>query len=112
MYEGWDSFKPKVMALEVRLNQLGVEMCACHNDAVPENFIKGDDGTIYLIDWEYSGMNDPLADFAALFIESTLISAVVGVFGASALWGIGELFEQKKRVERGWFPQNPKREKK
>ena len=44
--------------------------------------------------------------------ENTLISAVVGVFGASALWGIGELFEQKKRVERGWFPQNPKREKK
>ena len=46
---------------------------------------------------------------AALFIENTLISAVVGVFGASALWGIGELFEQKKRVERGWFPKNPKR---
>ena len=32
------------------------------------------------------------------------------VFGASALWGIGELFEQKKRVERGWFPKNPKRQ--
>ena len=70
MYEGWEEFKPKVMALETRLNQLGVEMCACHNDAVPENFIKAEDGTIYLIDWEYSGMNDPLADFAALFIES------------------------------------------
>ena len=28
------------------------------------------DGTIYLIDWEYSGMNDPMADFAALFIEA------------------------------------------
>lgn len=48
---------------------------------------------------------------AALFIENTIISAVVGVFGASALWGIGELFEQKKRVERGWFPKNPKRER-
>ena len=46
---------------------------------------------------------------AALFIENTIISASVGVFGASALWGIGELFEQKKRVERGWFPKNPKR---
>ena len=46
---------------------------------------------------------------AALFIENTMISAIVGVFGASALWGIGELFEQKKRVERGWFPKNPKR---
>ena len=45
----------------------------------------------------------------ALFIEDTLLSAVVGVFGASALWGIGELFEQKKRVEKGWFPMNPKR---
>ena len=40
----------------------------------------------------------------ALFIENTILSAIVGVFGASALWGIGELFEQKKRVERGWFP--------
>lgn len=45
----------------------------------------------------------------ALFIEDTLLSAVVGVFGASALWGIGELFHQKKRVEKGWFPKNPKR---
>ena len=45
----------------------------------------------------------------ALFIESTLLSAVVGVFGASALWGIGELFHQKKRVEKGWFPMNPNR---
>lgn len=70
MYDGWDEFKPKVMRLESRLNQLGVELTACHNDAVPENFIKADDGTIYLIDWEYSGMNDPMADFAALFIES------------------------------------------
>ena len=46
---------------------------------------------------------------AALFIENTIISAIVGVFGASALWGIGELFQQKKRVEKGWFPKNPKR---
>ena len=46
---------------------------------------------------------------AALFIENTIVSAIVGVFGASALWGIGELFEQKKRVDRGWFPKNPRR---
>ncbi len=70
MYDGWDEFKTKVMSLENRLNRLGVELCPCHNDAVPENFIKAEDGTIFLIDWEYSGMNDPMADFAALFIES------------------------------------------
>ena len=45
----------------------------------------------------------------ALFIENAILLSVVGVFGASALWGIGELFEQKKRVERGWFPKNPNR---
>lgn len=46
---------------------------------------------------------------AALFIENPILSSIVGVFGASALWGIGELFAQKKRVEKGWFPKNPKR---
>ena len=70
MYDGWDTFKPKVMDLEVRLNAIGIELTPCHDDAVPENFIKAQDGTIYLIDWEYSGMNDPMADFAALFLES------------------------------------------
>lgn len=70
MYEGWEPVREKVMALEVHLNELGVELCPCHNDALYENFIKAMDGTIYLIDWEYSGMNDPMADFAALFIEA------------------------------------------
>ena len=46
---------------------------------------------------------------AAIAIENIMISALHGVFGASCLWSIGELFEQKKRCERGWFPKNPKR---
>ena len=71
MYEGWEDVRRQVMALESKLNQLGIELHPCHNDAVAENFIKATDGTIYLIDWEYSGMNDPMADFAALFIESS-----------------------------------------
>ncbi len=37
------------------------------------------------------------------------VSAILGVTGASFLWGIGELFAQKKRVQKGWFPMNPKR---
>ena len=46
---------------------------------------------------------------AAFFIENVIISSILGVTGASLLWGIGELFAQKKRVEKGWFPMNPKR---
>lgn len=70
MYDGWEDVRPKVMALESYLNTLGVDLKPCHNDALYENFIKATDGTVYLIDWEYSGMNDPMADFAALFIEA------------------------------------------
>ena len=70
MYDGWESVREQVMALEDRLNILGIDLHPCHNDAVAENFIKAGDGTIYLIDWEYSGMNDPMADFAALFLEN------------------------------------------
>ena len=70
MYEGWEDVRPQVMALESLLNDLGIELHPCHNDAVPENFLKAKDGTIYLIDWEYSGMNDPMADLASLFLES------------------------------------------
>ena len=70
MYEGWEEVRPQVMKLESHLNEIGVDLKPCHNDALYENFIKAADGTIYLIDWEYSGMNDPMADFAALFIEA------------------------------------------
>ena len=70
MYDGWENVRPQVMALEGYLNELGVELCPCHNDALYENFIKATDGTIYLIDWEYSGMNAPMAVVAALFIEA------------------------------------------
>lgn len=70
MYKGWENVRPRVMKLETLLNDLGVDLHPCHNDAVPENFLKAGNGIIYLIDWEYSGMNDPMADFAALFLES------------------------------------------
>lgn len=45
----------------------------------------------------------------AFFVADVFLSAIIGVVGASLLWSIGELFSQKKRVEKGWFPMNPKR---
>jgi hypothetical protein len=45
----------------------------------------------------------------ALFVSDVIISSLLGVLGASLLRSIGELFEQRKRVLRGWFPMNPKR---
>ncbi len=45
----------------------------------------------------------------ACFMADVFWSSLTGVIGASFLWSIGELFAQKKRVEKGWFPMNPKR---
>lgn len=46
---------------------------------------------------------------ASLLTADLLISILLGVFSFSSFWSIGEIFEQRKRVERGWFPANPKR---
>lgn len=46
---------------------------------------------------------------AALCIESIFWSALCGIVGFSSLWSIKELFEQRERVKKGWFPRNPRR---
>ena len=45
----------------------------------------------------------------SILISSTVWSVLLGSFAFSCFWSILELFEQKKRVERGWFPKNPNR---
>ena len=47
---------------------------------------------------------------ASAFVRELLLSAILGVIGFSCLWSIVELFQQRKRVEKGWFPKNPKEE--
>lgn len=46
---------------------------------------------------------------ASLSVQDNIASTALGVTGCSCLWSILEIFEQKKRVEKGWFPMNPKR---
>lgn len=46
---------------------------------------------------------------ASLLVEDSTISPILGVVGCSCLWSILEIFEQRKRVLKGWFPMNPKR---
>ncbi len=45
----------------------------------------------------------------SLFADNTYASVILGVFAFSCFWSILEVFEQKKRVEKGWFPRNPRR---
>ena len=71
MYDGYDVMRLKVNALlRARLDELGYEQRPCHNDLVAANLVKDRNGRLYLIDWEYSGRNDPMFDVAALFLEN------------------------------------------
>ena len=49
---------------------------------------------------------------AALLIDNVALSAIVGVFAFCCFWSILELFEQKERVRKGWFPKRPEKKKK
>lgn len=46
---------------------------------------------------------------ASVAVHHALWSTLLAVWGASSFWSIGELFEQRKRVARGWFPKRERR---
>ena len=46
---------------------------------------------------------------ASLLIENILKTTICGVFAFSSFWSLKEVFEQRERVLKGWFPKNPKR---
>ncbi len=45
----------------------------------------------------------------SFFFDIPGISALLAVLGFSLLWSVRELFDQEKRVEKGWFPANPQK---
>lgn len=48
----------------------------------------------------------------SVLVAGILLSSLLGVLACSSFWTIGEIFEQQKRVDRGWFPANPRHRKK
>lgn len=45
----------------------------------------------------------------AVMLEDIFWSTLLAIIGFCAFWSIKELFEQKERVRKGWFPKNSKR---
>ncbi|WP_412966713.1 NTP transferase domain-containing protein [Fredinandcohnia sp. 179-A 10B2 NHS] len=68
-YPDYADVKKRVIEVRQLHEKINVEYVPCHNDTVPENFVKSGENQIYLIDWEYSGSNDPMWDLAAHSLE-------------------------------------------
>jgi hypothetical protein len=45
-----------------------------------------------------------LALAGSVMARGVILQSLLGVTGFSCLWSIGEVFQQRKRVEKGWFP--------
>jgi thiamine kinase-like enzyme len=71
---GYHDVVAEAEAVRTALAAHPVAPVACHCDPLCENFL--DDGArVWIVDWEYSGMNDPMWDLGDLSVE--------GQFGAA-----------------------------
>lgn len=70
LYDDYEKIKRKVMRIKTKVNSIcGEPRVPCHNDPLCANWIIGE-GRMFLVDWEYAGMNDPMWDLADVSIES------------------------------------------
>ncbi|MBL4916478.1 phosphotransferase [Tabrizicola sp. DMG-N-6] len=67
--EGYHDVVTEAGAVRAALAAHPVPLVPCHCDPLCENFL--DDGTkVWIVDWEYSGMNDPMWDLGDLSVEA------------------------------------------
>lgn len=69
IYRDYERTKENVFSLKEFIEENRKHWCLAHIDAVPDNFLFYDNG-LQLIDWEYSGMQDPHVDIAMFCIYS------------------------------------------
>lgn len=97
-YTGFKDLQSRFRSLEAILKSMAVPVRACHNDLVPENILAVD-GRMQLIDWEYSGMNDPAWDIASFLLESEFGPEDVKAFLAAYLPSAADSVEFMFRVQ-------------
>lgn len=71
MFDDYNEIKAKVMKIKAEVDSaVDIKKVPCHNDSLCENWVEGN-GRMYLIDWEYAGMNDGMWDVADVSIEAS-----------------------------------------
>jgi thiamine kinase-like enzyme len=92
--DGYHDVVAEAGAVRAALNRAPLPLTACHCDPLCENFL--DDGTrMWVVDWEYSGMNDPMWDLGDLSVEAgmdeaqeeEMMSAYFGREARAGDWG-------------------------
>ena len=66
--DGYHDVVREAEAVRKALADNPAPLAACHCDPLCENFLDAD-GRMWIVDWEYSGMNDPMWDLGDLSVE-------------------------------------------
>ena len=70
-YDDYEAVKQAVMDVKAEVDRNGAApRVPCHNDSLVDNWVIDGTGKVYLVDWEYSGMNEAMWDLSCLSIEA------------------------------------------
>lgn len=70
-YDDYEEVKQTVMDIKAEVDRNGeAPKVPCHNDCLMGNWVLDENGKLYLIDWEFSGMNEAMWDLSCLSIEA------------------------------------------
>lgn len=70
-YDDYEDVKKIVMKIKTEVDKDGeAPKVPCHNDSLIGNWVLDGSGKLFLIDWEYSGMNEAMWDLSCLSIEA------------------------------------------
>lgn len=75
LFDDYEEVKSQIMKIHNYVGVDNIPAVPCHNDPLCENWVLDKHGKLYLIDWEYAGMNDGMWDLADVSIEAGLSSA-------------------------------------
>lgn len=67
--EGYHAVVAEAQAVRAALARTPAPLAPCHCDPLCENFLDTGE-TMWIVDWEYSGMNDPMWDLGDLSVEA------------------------------------------
>ena len=54
--------------------------------------------------WPLFAVGGTLCLVVSVLVANVVLSSILAVAGCSLLWSIYELFQQRERVRKGWFP--------
>ncbi len=69
-FEDFDRLYELLRSVQLRVGEDPAEKCLCHCSCFPSNFRIDHQGKMYLLDWEYSGNDDPASDLGTFLASS------------------------------------------